>query len=281
MENLMKKLLQCLCLLLIVPAVSVFALTGCKDKNNGGNKPREYISYSEADSILTSAYTALYGEELEPNEPPASPSTPVAFVANAASANDIKLIKAETTLESVQINNTDFTTNVNGEIKISDSYYMYVSSEAYIPIAVVRALLREGITNIIGNTIEFSYENKKNIEPNSLKCKARVNVYENVFAIEMQREYDSTIETTIVNIVFDSNLKATNVLLTTSKGEGSANIFAFVSYNLTTRATSVLKLDTTTTAIQNQIQGVITEFEAIEATKNTTFDFASLYVNFT
>lgn len=280
----MKKLLKCLSLLLIVPVVSIFALTGCKDKDNGNNGPREYISYKEADSILTSAYTALYGEELDgvpPEETPAGGNAEsTSFSAEAASSKDIKLIKQDTLLQGITINDTDYVSSINGEIKVNDNYYMYISNLCYIPIKMVRTLLRDGITNIVGNTIEFSYENQPKLKPNNLKCKLRVNVYENVFSIEMQRESNSAvIDTCIVNIVFDNNLKATHILYSVSKVDNSTDIFAFASYNLAERTTKVLKIDETTTETQTTIKNAITAFASKESTPNTTYDFATLYVD--
>ena len=276
----MKNLLKYLCLLLIVPVISVFSLTACKEKNKNdtGNKPREYISYAEADKILTSAYTALYGEELTP------PTTPVAenttFTVSATASNDIKLIKQDTVLEKINITEENFTSSINGEIKVNDEYYMYLSSQIFIPLKITRTLLRDGITNIIGNTIEFSFDNKYKLDPDNLKCKVRVNVYDNVFSIEMQREADDeVIDTCIINIVFDETLNATHILYTISKFDNDIDIFAFASYNLTEQTTKVLKIDKTTTELQTQLMDLIESFEDEESTPNTTYDFASLYVS--
>ncbi len=272
----MKKLLKCLSLLLIVPVISVLALSGCKEKDNK-NGTREYISYKEADSILTSAYTSLYGEELEP--PAATPSAYTTKTAVAASSKDIKLIKNNTALEEVKIDENNFVSSINGEIKVNDNYYMYISGECFIPIKLVRTLLRDGVTNIVGNTIEFSYENKPKIDPDNLKCKLRVNVYENVFSIEIQRESNNiVIDTSIVNIVFDKDLKATHILYTTSKTANQTEIFAFASYNLAEKTTKVLKIEETTTTTQTTIKSAISSFANKESTPNTTYDFAALYV---
>lgn len=269
----MKILLKSLCLLLIIPIVSIFSFTACKDKNNN-NKIREYISYAEADKILTSAYTALYGEELAP------PAESTSCVAIASSSNDIKLIKQDTELEKIQITDDKFNSSINGEIKVSDNYYMYISSQVFIPIKVVRTVLRDGITNIIGNTVEFSFENKHKLDPDNLKCRVRVNVYNNVFSIEMQREADEEIiDTCIVNIVFDDTFNATHILYTVSKFDNDMDIFAFASYNLAEQTTKVLKIDETTTVIQSSIKSLIENFAQQESTPNTTYDFASLYVS--
>lgn len=273
----MKKILKCLSVLLLVPIVSIFALTGCKDKNNGSGT-REYISYKEADAILTSAYTALYGEELDP--PSVPPAESASFTAaTAASSKDIKLIKSNTALENIKIDDTNFDSTINGEINVNDNYYMYISGVCYIPIKIVRTLLREGITNIVGNTIEFSYENAVKFEPSNLKCKVRVMVYDNVFSIEMNMvSSDVVIDTCIVNIVFDEDLNATHILYSVSKIDNGIDVFAFASYDLNAKTTKVLKIDNTTTEIQTTIKSKLEEFETATSTPNSTYDFASLYV---
>ena len=274
MENLMKKILQCLCLLLVVPVVSIFALSGCKDKNKSDNKPREYISYSEADSILTSAYTALYGEEGE--GVPVTDS--VSYTASAAATNDIKLIKQDTKLETIKINDTDFTSSINGEIKIEENCFMYVSDEAYVPIELVRTLIKNGITDIFGKVVEFSYQNNPKLEPDNLTCKLRVNVYDNVFAIEVQRTSSGEVlNTTVVNIVFDNNLKATDILVSTITKINTTDVFAFAPYNLESKNTKVLKFGVETIAIQTSLKSDLTAFSDATATPITNINFSKIY----
>ena len=274
----MKILLKSLCLLLIIPIVSIFSLTACKNKKDNSNKPREYISYAEADKILKSAYVALYGEELTP--PNATQDTTPTFPETNSSATDIKLIKQDTELEKIQITDDKFNSSINGEIKVNDNYYMYISSLVFIPLKITRTLLRDGLTNIIGNAIEFSFDNKYKLDPDNLKCKVRVNVYNNVFAIEMQREADEMIiDTCILNIVFDDTFNATHILYTISKFDSDMDIFAFASHNLTEQTTKVLKIDETTTGIQTSIKTMLENYKQEESTPNTTYDFASLYVS--
>ncbi len=237
----MKKILKCLCLLLIVPIVSVFALTGCKEKNNNNNGPKA-MTYADLKTVLNSAFTQLYGTDIPaipPEEPEETPGegegndgpvgevggdamTPMSVsygTASAASSNNFKVSNGNSIYDEIAKDTESFKTSTGAFVLAINNVSVDIIQSAKFSLNIARSLIYQNKSAVLNNTIIFSYTNQEELYPDQLDCKMKITVYKSSVLIECHTTSGGdAFESYFVNIEYNSKYEATRVMYCLGQG---------------------------------------------------------------
>ncbi len=231
----MKKLLKCLSLLLIIPIVSVFALTGCKDKNNNNNTPTKYMSYENAGKVINSAFVALYGDTVpalppqydDPINPyPGMPSTPEEPV-EISIPEKLTLNNSDLIYNTAASKTNNFTTTSGKTAISSNGLTLDLKTIFKTPLTIARSLFALEKYESLQTTMTYSYKYATDVYPSEMICNIKITVYSQSILIEcVTTAYALEYESSFINIVFNNSYEATKIIYCLNIGDTSAESVA-------------------------------------------------------
>lgn len=226
----MKKILKCLSLLLLIPIISVFALTGCKDKNNNDNNPKS-MTYGDLKTVLNSAFTQLYGNDIPaiPTEEPETPeepgddepageigedaATPVGYGAYAASNNSFTISNGNSVYDEIAKQADAFKLGEGSYVLSINNVSFNILQLAKTPLTIARSLIYQDEKSVLNNAIIFSYREAEELTPQDIDFKIRLTVYKSSVLIECHaKSGGDDYESYFLNIEYNSNYKATKIM---------------------------------------------------------------------
>lgn len=311
----MKKLLKCLCLILVVPVVSVFALTGCKDKNNN-TPPTKYMSSENAGKVINSAFVALYGDtipevppqyedpvnpeeeapeddepgpnpspdpgplpEPEPGplpEPEPAPQAESTSARAASGSNEIAINTSSSIYETAASKAQNFSTT-DGTVATTTLGMLDLSLVLKYPLTIARSLVALEKLEAFSKTMTYSYAFAEDIYPDQLDCKIKITAYNNSILIECHTIYaDEEFESFFIDIVFDSTYSATKIIYCLSNESGNnSDYFCFAVYDINNDTVSSMKYELET--VSSDITALKSAVRNFKESTGTEDDSVSLY----
>lgn len=271
----MKKILKCLCLLFIIPIVSVFTLTGCKDKNK--NTPQT-ISYSNLKTILNSAFTQLYGTE--------TPAIPPEITVSNSNPSDVVISQNTNLFNTIASDSESFKSSTGSSVLAINNMQLNLKSIFKIPLTVARSLIYQNQTNVLNKTMIYSFEERESY-PNQLTCKIKITVHkESVFIEYYSTSYDLEHESFFINIAFDNNFNATKIMYCLGNGDGAEDstpenpteYFCYAIYDLANDTSYTLDKNAENfETYKTQLKTSISNFKQSEGTVDNSVDFKSIF----
>lgn len=236
----MKKLLKCLCLLLVVPIVSVFALTGCKDKNDNNNGPKA-MTYADLKTVLNSAFTQLYGDEIPAilEEEPETPGeggegsendepvgeiggdaiAPMSYGAYAASSNGLKISSGSSVYDDIAKDTESFKSTEGAYALAINNVSVGIKESSMFALNIARSLIYQNKTDVLNKTMIYSYSGQDELYPDQLDCKIKITVYKSSVLIECHTiSGGDDFESYFVNVEYNSKYQATKVMYCIGQG---------------------------------------------------------------
>ena len=286
----MKKLLKCLCLILVVPVVSVFALTGCKDKNNN-TPPTKYMSSENAGKVINSAFVALYGDTIPALPPqyddPVNPedkegADEVSYKdsAYAASGSNKIAINTSSSIYNTAASKAQNFSTTDGTVATATLGMLDLSLILKYPLTIARSLVALEKLEAFSKTMTYSYAFAEDIYPDQLDCKIKITAYNNSILIECHTIYaDEEFESFFVDIVFDSTYSATKIIYCLSNESGNdSDYFCFAVYDINNDTVSSMKYELETVSSDiTALKSAVRNFKESTGTEDDSVSLYSIY----